>query len=178
MTTHSFPDKNRSTRISLLTAGVLLALAASLSAATYVGSTTCKTCHKDKYQQLTDSIHSKMIRKITADGTVPSTQPSMVASVSHIHGNLSAPKAPPLSDVTYVMGGWYKEESYIKEGKDPATGKATFNVTKYEWDPIKGTYRDDRDGTRNWLTKCAGCHTTGYDPATQTFNEMNIGCEH
>ena len=100
-----------------------------------------------------------------------------MASVSHIHGNLSAAKAPPLSEVTYVMGGWYKEESYIKEGVDPITSKATFNVTKYEWDPINGAYRDDRDGTRNWLTQCAGCHSTGYNPLTQTFAEINIGCE-
>jgi hypothetical protein len=118
-----------------------------------------------------------MIRKISADGTIPSAQPSMTASVSHIHGNLSAAKAPPLSEVTYVMGGWYKEESYIKEAVDPVTGAPTFKVTKYEWDPIKGAYRDDRDGTRNWLTQCAGCHSTGYDPATQTFAEINIGCE-
>lgn len=154
-----------------------LALHLSVSAATYVGSAKCATCHSQKYQQLTNSIHSKMIRKINSEGTIPSTQPSMMASVSHVHGNLSAAKAPPLGEVTYVMGGWYKEESYIKEGIDPETGKATFKVTKYEWDPIKGTYRDDRDGNRNWLTQCAGCHSTGYDPATQTFNEVNIGCE-
>lgn len=118
-----------------------------------------------------------MIRKLSDEGTLPATQPSMVARLSHLHGDLRADKAPPLTDVTYAMGGWYKEESYLKEGVDPATGKATFTVTRYEWDPIKGHYRDDRDGTRNWLTQCAGCHTTGYDPATQTFAEVNIGCE-
>ena len=47
-----------------------------------------------------------MIRKISADGTIPSTQLSMAASVSHVHGNLNAAKAPPLSEVTYAMGGW------------------------------------------------------------------------
>ncbi len=178
MTTHSLLAAGKpSNRTLIVTLGAVLALAVPLSAATFVGSTTCKTCHIDKYRQLTNSIHSKMIRKITADGTIPSTQLSMAASVSHVHGNLSAAKAPPLSEVTYAMGGWYKEESYIKEGVDPATGKATFKVTKYEWDPIKGTYKDDKDGTRNWLTKCAGCHTTGYDPATQTFSEVNVSCE-
>ncbi len=177
MTIHSLSARKPSNRTLILTLGAMLALAAPLSAATYVGSSACATCHSTKYQQLASSIHSKMIRKISADGTIPSTQLSMAASVSHVHGNLNAAKAPPLSEVTYAMGGWYKEESYIKEGVDAATGKATFKVTKYEWDPIKGTYRDDRDGTRNWLIQCAGCHSTGYDPATQTFSEINISCE-
>ncbi len=163
--------------LGTLALAVFLAFATSASPATYLGSAACAGCHAQKYQQLTNSIHSKMIRKITPDGTIPSSQHSMAASISHVHGNLSAPKAPPLDEITYVMGGWYKEESYIKEGIDPVTGKATFNVTKYEWDPIKGTYRDDKDGARNWLTQCAGCHSTGYDPATQTFSEVNIGCE-
>jgi hypothetical protein len=167
----------RKVAVALATVLTGAVLPVSLSAAEYVGSDTCAECHLPRYRQLTNSIHSKMIRKISVDGTIPSTQPSMVASVSHIHGNLSAAKAPPPSEVTYAIGGWYKEESYLKEGIDPVTSKATFNVTKYEWDPINGTYRDDRDGTRNWLTQCAGCHSTGYNPLTQNFAEINVGCE-
>jgi hypothetical protein len=176
--THTSPSILTPFGLAILLAGVAsLPLTSPASGASYIGSAACKTCHSAKFQQLTNSIHSKMIRKVSADGTIPSTQLSMSASLTHVHGDLGAPKAAPLTEITYVMGGWYKEESYIKEGIDPVTGKATFKVTKYEYDPIKGTYRDDRDGTRDWLTKCAGCHSTGYDPIAQTFAEVNVGCE-
>lgn len=174
---HSSPNLRSSKIARGLAASAFLALVLPLSAATYVGSETCRNCHFSIYKQVTNSIHTKMIRKVNPEGTIPSSQLSMKPSVSNIHGNLSASNAPSLSEVTYVMGGWYKEESYIKEGVDTNTGLATFRVTKYEWDPIKQIYHNNRDETRNWLTMCAGCHTTGYNPATQSFSEVNISCE-
>jgi len=131
--------------------------------ATYAGTEACKTCHADKYNILKGSIHQKMIQDASVAGNV--------------HGNLSDPKAPPSSgglpnDIKYVIGGWYKEESYIMYNS--ATGQ--YNVTNYEWSPINGHYVNDKS-IRDWLVQCAGCHTTGYDTSTKKFNELNIGCE-
>jgi formate-dependent nitrite reductase cytochrome c552 subunit len=98
-----------------------------------------------------------------------------------IHGDLrkaNAPKLPPTNDPTndvhWVMGGWYKEESYIRTNRpgDPYA----YTVTQFQWDPIKATYVSNQS-LRDWTVKCAGCHTTGYNPATRTWNELNIGCE-
>lgn len=135
---------------------LLTAIPASAEEATYVGKDACKSCHATEFNKIQNSIHQKMIR----DASVP----------GNVHGNLSDPKAPKLSEITYVIGGWYKEESYIKKDGN------NYNVTKYEWDPIKQHYANDKS-IRNWLVQCAGCHTTGYNTQTQTFKELNIGCE-
>src|SRR6266545_2795657 len=147
-----------------VTLGALLSLAVapSLSANSYVGSGTCAVCHPTKYTQLNNSIHSKMIRP---NAHLPGV----------IHGDLRKPNAPTTNDVHWVMGGWYKEESYIRTNWTGSNW--TYTVTQYQWDPIAGTYVNNQS-LRDWLVKCAGCHTTGYEPATRTFNELNIGCEH
>ena len=126
------------------------------NAPSYVGSEACAECHGDKSEKIRNSIHSKMIR----DATIP----------GNVHGNLSAPKAPTMADITHVIGGWYKEESYIKKEGE------TWTVTNFEWNPITQKYANDKP-LRDWLVKSAGCHTTGYDPATKKFAELNIGCE-
>jgi hypothetical protein len=141
----------------------LIAFVATVRAADYVGSATCAVCHKDKADLLKKSIHSKMIR------------PANGADLIQVHGNLAAPKAPKPEDFTHVMGGWYKEESYIKAVTN-VDQTVSYTVINFQWDPIKGTYVDNQP-LRDWLVKCAGCHTTGYQPATRTFNEFNIGCE-
>jgi Cytochrome c554 and c-prime len=135
---------------------LLIAVPASAQGATYVGKDACKSCHQTEYSKIQNSIHQKMIREASIPGNV--------------HGNLSDPNAPKLSQITYVIGGWYKEESYIKKDGNK------YNVTKYEWDPINQHYVNNRS-IRNWLVQCAGCHTTGYNTTTQTFKELNIGCE-
>lgn len=147
---------------------VVLITSLPLASATYVGSETCKFCHPNQYTQVTNSIHSKMIR---TDAHLPGV----------IHGDLRKPNAPqlptennPTNDVHWVMGGWYKEESYIRTNWNGSN--LTYTVKQYEWNPITEVYYNNRS-LRNWLTKCAGCHTTGYNPTNQTFSELNIKCE-
>ncbi|MBI5386900.1 MAG: hypothetical protein HZA90_19685 [Verrucomicrobia bacterium] len=175
MKTYSLPTPSQPNRPWLWTLSAVLALAAAppLTANDYVGSATCVTaCHRANhvahYNEVTNSIHAKMIRP---NAHLPGV----------IHGDLRKTNAPvrptsndPTNDVHWVMGGWYKEESYIRVNHpgDPFP----FTVTQFEWNPITGTYANNKS-LRDWLTKCAGCHTTGYDPATRTFNELNIGCE-
>ncbi len=135
---------------------LLMAIPASAEGATYAGKDACKSCHPAEYNKIQNSIHQKMIREASFSGNV--------------HGNLSDPKAPKLSEISYVIGGWYKEESYIKKDGNK------YNVTKYQWDPITQHYANDKS-VRDWLVQCAGCHTTGYNTTTKTFKELNIGCE-
>jgi hypothetical protein len=158
-----FPTHSVRPRLVTVLSSLLLAVATTTVAAEYVGSATCAICHKKQGDLLKQSIHSKMIRQ--ANG----------AKLTEVHGNLSAPKAPKPEDFTHVMGGWYKEESYIKAATN-VDNTVSYTVINYQWDPIKGTYVDNQP-MRDWLVKCAGCHTTGYEPATRTFNELNIGCE-
>ncbi len=163
MNTDSIPSNTRSNRPWLLTLGAVLALSpiSPVGANDYVGSATCAGCHGDKYALLQQSIHSKMIR---VNAHLPGV----------IHGDLRKPNAPTTNDVHWVIGGWYKEESYIKTNWTGSNW--AYTVTQYQWDQIKGTYVNNQS-LRDWTVKCAGCHTTGYEPATRTWNELNIGCE-
>lgn len=140
----------------------LLAVTTSL-AATYLNNDEyCGSCHPAQYQKHSQSIHLQMIRPATG------------ADLVNVHGNLSAPKAPTPAEFSYVIGGWYKEESYLKVEQIDGTNKYT--VINYEWNPIRGTYANDKP-MRDWLVKCAGCHTTGYEVATRSFQDFNIHCE-
>ncbi len=167
----SFQPNRMLNRLLSLTLGVVVALSipTSASANEYVGSGTCAECHLLRYRQLTNSIHSQMIRP---NAHLPGV----------IHGDLRKPNAPrlpvansPTNDVHWVMGGHYKEESYIRTNWTGSN--IAYRVTQFEWAPITGTYANNKDATRDWLVKCAGCHTTGYNPTNRTFVELNIGCE-
>ena len=148
---------------------IVLAQMPQANADYYAGSAACAKCHGAKSVQLSNSIHSKMIRP---DAHLPGV----------IHGDLRKPNAPrlpvantPTNDVHWVMGGHYKEESYIRTNWTGSN--IAYRVTQFEWNPIAGTYSNTKDQTRDWLVKCAGCHTTGYNPTTRSFSELNIGCE-
>jgi hypothetical protein len=164
------PLPNRfSNRECLFSLGAAMSLLTGAAmAADYVGSATCAGCHPDKAALLAQSIHSKMIRP---NAHLPGV----------IHGDLRLPNAPrlpvandPTNEVHWVMGGWYKEESYIRTNSpgDPYA----YTVTQFQLDPIKNTYVRSQS-LRDWTVKCAGCHTTGYNPTTRTWKELNIGCE-
>lgn len=129
----------------------------------YVGSEKCATCHADVAGKWKRTLHSKMVRPATRE---------------EIHGNLQAPNAPNLSefDFVYVLGGWYKEERYVirRDGE--------LLTTPHEWNHVLKTYSIRRTSTgalefSNWRTACVGCHTTGYNPQTRQWAELNIGCE-
>lgn len=124
----------------------------------FVGSGTCATCHAAIAGKWRRTLHSKMVRPATRD---------------QIHGNLQAPNAPNLAqfDFAYVIGGWYKEERYVirRDGE--------LLTTPNEWNHVTKTYSIRSDGFLNWRTACIGCHTTGYNPQTAQWAELNIGCE-
>ncbi|MGB9603444.1 MAG: hypothetical protein ACPMAG_11705 [Limisphaerales bacterium] len=73
---------------------------------------------------MTNSIHSKMIR---TDAHLPGV----------IYGDLRKPNAPrlpetnaPTNDVHWVIGGWYKEESYIRTNWNGSN--ITYTVTQFQ----------------------------------------------
>lgn len=64
---------------------LLIAIPASAQGASYVGKDVCKNCHQTEYNKIQNSIHQKMIREASIPGNV--------------HGNLSDPNAPKLSEI-------------------------------------------------------------------------------
>jgi len=170
MRTHSPALHPQPQQLGALALGAALgfALIPAASANYYAGSDRCRSCHAAKYREVTNSIHAKMIR---VNAHLPGV----------IHGDLRLPNAPklgtsnsPTNDAHWVMGGWYKEESYIRTNRpgDPFP----YTVTQFQSDPIKNTYVQNQS-LRDWTVKCAGCHTTGYNPTNRSWKELNIGCE-
>lgn len=157
----TFPGTITATNGTLPNATQNFSIVIAPSANYYVGSATCNDCHPDKYALLQQSIHSKMIRP---GAHLPGV----------IHGNLTQPNAPTTNDVHWAMGGWSHEENYIRTNWTGSNW--AYTVTQFKWDPIAGTYSNG-EPLRDWTTQCAGCHTTGFDPATRTWSELNVSCE-
>ncbi len=143
-----------------------LALPATPVAA-FVGSQTCKSCHVGNYDSWRNTLHANMIR------------PAGKGDLSNARADLSQPGAPKPDqyDWAFVIGGWYKEERYAY--RDAAgtikTGEFEYNAPKKQF-----TLRRDRAGnleSLDWINECGACHTTGMNPNTRQWSEVNIACE-
>lgn len=141
--------------------GFSIVISLPVTVGNFVGSAVCADCHPDKYALLQQSIHSKMIR---TDANLPGV----------VHGDLRKPNAPATNEIDWALGGWCSEENYVRTVWNGTNW--TYTVTRFAWDAIAGTYSSNRP-PRNWITECAGCHTTGFDPTSGTWSELNIGCE-
>ncbi len=152
--------------------GVLVALSiayarsdaqAQTAAGRYAGTKVCASCHADVAARWERTLHSMMVRPATRE---------------NIHGDLSLPNAPNLRefDFAYVIGGWYKEERYvIRQG-----GELIMSPHELDYVPNRYVIRRTSTGALDmpdWRAACIGCHTTGYNPQTRAWSELNIGCE-
>lgn len=171
----------------IFAAGVVLCsigLVASAAAgdAEFVGSETCKKCHKAEYESWRDTLHSKMVRK-KDDGILKAVVEKWATDGTNpgpTKGNITG-QAVTLTNVDLVVGSHWKQRFLVKNditGNHQFLDKQ-FNRMSGEWEPY---------GQKNdWEFMCATCHTTGYrltsyDPANPkdakaTFSEMNTGCE-
>ena len=93
-----------------------------------------------------------------------------------------ARRDPPfdVSQVRYAMGNMYKIVFLARLEGEKAFMPYQFDVASETWEPFNRAlwdYGTGSDGPADWLSRCAGCHTTGFDPKTDTFAELSIGCE-
>lgn len=148
----------------------------------FVGSETCKKCHKTEYESWKETYHSKMVRpkgqgiltaaveKWETDGTTPGPK----------KGNVTG-KECRLDDVVYVVGSFWKQRYLVKNDE---TGNHQFMDKQFN--RVSGKW--ENYGQKNdWEFMCATCHATGYrlmeydaaNPKVQkaTWIEENTGCE-
>ncbi|MFQ6092857.1 MAG: T9SS type A sorting domain-containing protein [bacterium] len=149
----------------------------------YVGSSNCY-CHAAIQASWGATLHHIMIQDtsgiLTQEASGVSVfDPSAPGYDTYVDGVF--PSTPPIDDVTYTIGSHWKQR-YLKDmgGDEYAILPAQWVVKTQDW----GAYHAsdwDAEG-RRWGKKCAGCHTTGYEPSgvntlSGTFSEMGIGCE-
>jgi predicted CXXCH cytochrome family protein len=144
-------------------------------APSYVGSTTCKTCHPQIYDRWKTTRMANVVRD-------PKVDPSAILP------DLSKPN--PLvtftkDDIAFVYGSRWKQRYFKKVGDDYFVLPAQWDIAHQIWRPYFV-----KNGTDWWASLyppdnfkrptgplCDGCHSVSYNITTKTVTEWNVGCE-
>ncbi|RMD62368.1 hypothetical protein D6833_07040, partial [Candidatus Parcubacteria bacterium] len=141
---------------------IVLSLSGLLMAQTYVGSSTCQTCHSTIYDDVMKSGHPHKLKKI--EGAAP----------TYPEGTSEGVPAPPTgftwNDITYVIGGYGWKARFMDSEGYILTGD-----TERQWNlsnPDLGleahwTGYDASEAPRKPYT-CGACHTTGWVATGET----------
>jgi predicted CXXCH cytochrome family protein len=143
-----------------------------------VGSKACASCHQDQYDRWAKTRMANVV-------TDPKLHPEVVV------GDFKTPN--PLvtftpKDVDFVYGTVWKQRYFHKSGKTYAPYPVQWDIANKKWlayhVPDTGdwwaTHYPDPKGdnsARPTGPLCDGCHSVGYDPATEQPAEWNVGCE-
>ena len=122
----------------------------------YVGSKACLGCHTDKYVTWSETGHAHMLVPTSAPGAVPASEKGLTAEWKQM-----------LQGAEYVVAG----QRFLKRNPD-----GTHSYLPFVWSPGEGTFKASSN-TSNWEASCAGCHSVGFNVATNKFADENIGCE-
>ena len=126
--------------------------------ATFVGSSTCETCHSDEYTEFMSSGHPWKLNKVSdiqAAGGFASYYPSP-SNTYWQQSNAGWPPGTDASQFVYVIGGWGWKARFVKTDgyiyTEPDQGQ--YNLETNEW--------VDYHGGQQKEYSCGPCHTTGY----------------
>lgn len=133
----------------------------SESSGGYVGSSTCARCHANTYESFTQTWHPNMLR--------PADEGTILGDFGSDDPDLSFSR----EEVVWVIGGNYKQRYLTEIEGELYVLPAEWDIQSQEWFPYETTTWREMP----YRTYCAGCHTTGFDPASQTWVEPGIGCE-
>ena len=147
------------------------------AAPTFVGSTTCQTCHSTTYDTVMASGHPYKLTPVVG-GIRPTPPP---------YGDYPAnpPAGYTWGDVTYMIGGWGWKVRFIDTSGYVVTSGAAANPVQWNIADASWTtyHTQDEPGTKPY--NCGTCHTTGYDPngvaalpgIVGTWSEPGVLCE-
>ena len=143
------------------------------SAAHYVGSAACKTCHDSIYEHWKKTPMANVVRdpRQHPDAIIPdlsATNPLVTFTAV---------------DIAFVYGSKWKQRYFKKVGDDYYPFPAQWDVTHHQWrayfvkdDWWAPLYPPD-NFKRPTSALCDGCHSVNYDIKTKTVAEWNVGCE-
>ncbi len=127
--------------------------------ATYVGSSSCSSCHSDQYEEFIRSGHPWKLNKmedVLAAGGPASYYPDFVAPYWQ-QPNAGPPPGYNFEDFAYIIGGFGWKARFIKKDGYILTGdQVQYNLHTDEW----VAYHSGE--TKPY--SCGECHTTGYVP--------------
>ncbi len=178
----------------LLSMSIVLFVLSSLlcAQATYVGSTTCQTCHTTKYTEWIDSGHPYKF-SIIQDNQAP-VYPDFVVNYQDMWIDSLGSAPHSWDQIAGVIGGFGWKARFVgtdgiivgtaSSTIDAGSGHNQFNFyegVNHGWVDYDKTHEN-----KKYNYSCFKCHTTGGDTAGTwltgvdglgTFNEGGIGCE-
>lgn len=144
--------------------------------ADYVGSEKCAECHKQIYKDWKSSYHSKMIQ------SVKKRPEAIVSDFSKLPADADFKK----EDITYTIGGKFKQRYMIRSDRD---GIEDYIIGNYQWNeqlkkwqpykPYKDWYSEGfaHDNKKVYTSRvCDGCHFVGFMSREKRV-EPAIACE-
>ena len=135
----------------------------------YVGSATCSRCHANTYETFKQTWHPNMLR--------PATDDNILGDFNSQDPDLDFTR----EEADWVLGGQYKQRYLTEEDGQLFVLLSEWNVETREWSAyVTGEwvpYEGQIWRKRPYAQYCAGCHTTGFNPVTQTWVEPGVGCE-
>lgn len=145
----------------------------NLSAAHYVGSAACQSCHADLYNRWARTPMANVVRDPQAhpEAVIPDfSKPDPLVKFT-------------LADVSLVYGSRWKQRYFKKVGNDYYVLPAQWDVTHAKWRPY--FVKDDwwvahyppDNFKRPTSALCDGCHSVNFNVETHAVTEWNVGCE-
>jgi hypothetical protein len=125
--------------------------------AEYAGSKVCVECHPREYMQWKRTPHARMLRS-------PRKDPKVV--VARFAGSTPFPS----SEIAYVLGTRNVQRFISRKEGALVVRTPIWLVRGKRWNL---SYWREMD----WMTACAGCHTTGLNPFLGRYAEEGISCE-
>ena len=144
------------------------------TAAKYVGSRACQTCHADIYARWQKTPMANVVRdpRDHPDAIIPDLATNTVNKFTR-------------DDVALVYGSIWKQRYFTKIGNDYYPQAAQWDVMNHVWRPYFVA-----NGTDWWATlyppdnmkrptsaTCDGCHSVNFSIQDHTVTEWNVGCE-
>lgn len=165
--------------ISIVGVSIALAQGNQPPAVEYAGSDACAACHSTEHTNWAATLHPRMIQdpKKTPTTTLKIGGATIITNVIRADFAQLAQILPDVKtrytakDVVLTLG-WHYNQRYIL--RDTKTKRLVLGAG--QWDIQNGKWQIAEGGI-DWLKNCAGCHTTGYNPLTETYSEPGIGCE-
>lgn len=132
----------------LLLGAVLVLLNATAEEATYVGSETCMTCHKDTYNEFKASGHPYKLRPAEEARAAGIPKPDYVS----------------WDDILFVIGGFGWKARYIGQDGYIITQNADGTIKGQNQFNLETEQFVDYHAGEEKPYNCGKCHTTGYSP--------------
>jgi predicted CXXCH cytochrome family protein len=146
----------------------------------FVGSVNCRGCHLEHYDSWKMTLHSRMLIDVRENplAIVADMNPDLIrADLAKIQDKLKVPVEdvyiPSRDEILYVIGTQWKQRYVVQRDGTYHVAPVQYNIATKRW----VNYYEDAWDERDWLVRCGGCHATGVDLPSYTFNEPSIGCE-